>query len=94
MYGSQLTSNQQVANRLAVFDGSKGTLTYVTGLPDADNISDFSKTVYTENGYTYIAVMTTDSYPTIYKINNATGVATAGVQLQVNTVTAIGKITR
>ncbi len=92
MYGSKLTSNQQVANRLAVFDGSKGTLTYVTGLPDADKISDFSKTVYTENGYTYIAVMTTDSYPTIYKINNATGVATAGVQLQVNTVTAIGKI--
>lgn len=94
MYNEKLTSNQQLASNLAIFNGSTGKLTYVTGLPDSDLITDFSKTVYNENGYTYIAVMTSNSYPTIYKINTSTAVATPGVQLQVNTVTAVGKINK
>jgi hypothetical protein len=90
MYSTALTSNQQVANQLAIFNGETGKFTYVTGLPAQDTISDFSKTVYAANGYCYIAVMTSTGYPTIYKIDTATGVATAGTQLQVATVTALG----
>jgi hypothetical protein len=92
MYSDKLTSNQQVANRLAIFNGEKGTLTYVTGLPEASTITDFSKTNYNANGYTYIAVMSSDNYPAIYKINTTTGVATRGLVLEVNTVTALGKL--
>ncbi len=91
MYGSQLTSNQQVANQLALFNGEKGTLTYVTGLPAWSEITEYSKTVYAENGYVYIAVMSSD-YPAIYKIDTTTGVATKGLVLEVSTVTAIGKL--
>jgi hypothetical protein len=91
MYGSQLTSNQQVANQLALFNGEKGTLTYVTGLPAWSEITEYSKTVYAENGYVYIAVMSSD-YPAIYKIDTTTGVATKGLILEVSTVTAIGKL--
>jgi hypothetical protein len=94
MYSTALTSNQQVANRLAIFNGETGKFTYVTGLPNQDSISDFSKTVYAANGYCYIAVMTSTDYPTIYKIDTATGVATAGVQLKVATVSALGMLTQ
>jgi hypothetical protein len=92
MYSAKLTSNQQVANQLAIFNAEKGTLTYVTGLPSQDTISDFSKTVYNVNGYCYIAVMTSSDYPTIYKIDTTTGAATAAVQLQVATVSAVGML--
>jgi hypothetical protein len=91
MYGSQLTSNQQVANQLAVFNGEKGSLTYVTGLPAWSEITEYSKTVYAENGYVYIAVMSSD-YPAIYKIDTTTGVATKGLVAEVATVTALGKL--
>jgi hypothetical protein len=40
----------------------------------------------------YIAVMTSDNYPAIYKINTSTGVATRGTQFEVNTVTSVGKL--
>jgi hypothetical protein len=92
MYSEKLKSNQQVANELALFDAENGKLTYVTGLPSKDTISDFSKTVYAANGYVYIAVMTSDNYPAIYKINTSTGVATRGTQFEVNTVTSVGKL--
>jgi hypothetical protein len=91
MYGAELTSNQQVANQLALFNGESGKLTYVTGLPAWSEITEYSKTVYAENGYVYIAVMTSD-YPAIYKINTTTGVATKGLVLEVATVTALGKL--
>ena len=94
MYSAKLTSNQQVANQLALFNGETGKFTYVTGIPAQEQISDFSKTVYAENGYVYIAISTSDNYPTVYKINTSTGVATAGVTLQVATVSAIGKMSQ
>jgi hypothetical protein len=93
MYADALASNQQVANELAIFNGETGKLTYVTGVPEAKVISGFSKNTYVENGYVYIAIYTSDdNYPAIYKINNATGVANKALTLQVNTVTALGRI--
>jgi hypothetical protein len=95
MYSDALASNQQVANELAIFNGETGKLTYVTGVPAANLISGFSKNTYVENGYVYIAIYTSDdSYPAIYKINTATGVANKALTLQVNTVTALGRIER
>jgi hypothetical protein len=93
MYADALASSQQVANELAIFNGETGKLTYVTGVPEAKVISGFSKNTYVENGYVYIAIYTSDdNYPAIYKINNATGVANKALTLQVNTVTALGRI--
>jgi hypothetical protein len=95
MYSDALASNQQVANELAIFNGETGKLTYVTGVPAANLISGFSKNTYVENGHVYIAIYTSDdSYPAIYKINTATGVANKALTLQVNTVTALGRIER
>jgi hypothetical protein len=95
MYSDALASNQQVANELAIFNGETGKLTYVTGVPAANLISGFSKNTYVENDYVYIAIYTSDdSYPAIYKINTATGVANKALTLQVNTVTALGRIER
>jgi hypothetical protein len=95
MYSDALASNQQVANELAIFNGETGKLTYVTGVPAANLISGFSKNTYVENGNVYIAIYTSDdSYPAIYKINTATGVANKALTLQVNTVTALGRIER
>ncbi len=95
MYSAKLTSNQQVANELAIFNGETGKLTYVTGLPETNVISGFSKNTYVENGYVYIAISTSDdNVPAIYKINNTTGVATRALELQVTSVAAIGKLTK
>lgn len=81
------------ATALAVYRGSTQSFTYVTGLPDANTISSFSATPYTEDGMIHIAVMTTDSYPTIYTINPTTAAATAGLVVEADDVSAIGKMT-
>jgi hypothetical protein len=95
MYSAKLTSNQQVANELAIFNGETGKLTYVTGLPESNVISGFSKNTYVENGYVYIAISTSDeNVPAVYKINNTTGVAIKAIELQVTSVAAIGKLTK
>jgi hypothetical protein len=93
MYSAPLTSNQQVANELAIFNGETGKLTYVSGLPDVNVISGFSKNTYVEDGYVYIALYTSDAnYPAVYKIDNQTAVATKAVELQVTSVAALGKL--
>jgi hypothetical protein len=95
MYSAVLTSNQQVANELSIFNGETGKLTYVTGLPESNVISGFSKNTYVADGYVYIAIYTSDNnYPAVYKINNTTGVATKAVELQVTSVAAIGYLTK
>jgi hypothetical protein len=95
MYSAVLTSNQQVANELAIFNGETGKLTYVTGLPETNVISGFSKNTYVEDGYVYIAIYTSDNnYPAVYKINNTTGVATKAIELQVSTVAALGRLSK
>ena len=82
MYDRPLTETGFTANQLAIYKGETGKLTYVTGLPSADLISGFGNTPYVENGYAYMAVTTTEGYPSIYKIDPVGAVATKGVSIE------------
>ena len=80
-------------NELAVFKGEEGTLTVVTGLPEASVLSSIG-TPYSESGIAYIPITTTDgSVPTIYRIDAATAVAEPGLTVSgANSVSALGKL--
>ena len=80
-------------NELAVFKGEEGTLTVVTGLPDASVLSSIG-TPYSESGIAYIPITTTDgSVPTIYRIDAATAAAEPGLTVSgANSVSALGKL--
>lgn len=86
-----MSSTSAPRNELAVFKGTEGTLTVVTGLPDESVLSSFG-TPCNDNGYAYIPVVTTDGAPTtIYRIDPATGKATAGLRItSVDSVSALG----
>lgn len=93
MYDRSFTqSGTPVANRLAVFNGDNGKLIFVSGLPEADQISDFGKMPYVADGHIYMPVATSDGYPAIYKINPATATATKGLTMEVNTAMAVGRL--
>ena len=92
MYDRPFSEKGYVATELAIFNGDTGKLTFVSGLPATDKITDFGKMPYVEGGYIYMPVMTSDSYPAIYKIDPATATATKGLSVEVTTVTAVGKM--
>lgn len=92
MYDRPLTETGFEAKELAVFKAGSKKLTYVTGLPSADSISGFSNTPYTENGYAYMAVTTTDGHPAVYKIDPSSATATKGVTVEATQITGIGKL--
>lgn len=50
MYDRPFSQSGYVANQLAVFNGNNGKLTFVTGLPAVETITDFGKTPYVEDG--------------------------------------------
>lgn len=93
MYDRPFSQKGYVANQLAVFNGDTGHLTFITGLPAAETITDFGKMPYVADGYIYMPVMTSTEYPAIYKINPVTATATKGLTIEANTVTAVGKLT-
>ncbi|MGN0213825.1 MAG: DUF4374 domain-containing protein [Muribaculaceae bacterium] len=94
MYTQGLNVQGTGTTRMAIFKGESREFKYVTGLPDPDNISSFSKAPYTENGNCYTTVVTTDgAKPTIYKIDPATATATAGLTVEADEIGAIGKLT-
>lgn len=93
MYDSRFEPGKtMVANQLAIFDAESMAMTYVSGLPATDKISSFGNTPYTEEGKTYIAVTTTDSYPTIYVIDNNSAIATKGLTVMATKVGAVGRM--
>lgn len=92
MYDRPLTETGFEAKELAVFKAGSKKLTYVTGLPSADSISGFGNTPYTENGYAYMAVTTTDGHPAVYKIDPSSATATKGVTVEATQITGIGKL--
>ena len=92
MYDRPLTETGFEAKELAVFKAGSKKLTYVTGLPSADLISGFGNTPYTENGYAYMAVTTTDGHPAVYKIDLSSATATKGVTVEATQITGIGKL--
>lgn len=93
MYDRPFSEKGYVANRLAIFDGDSGRLTYISGLPDPGIISDFGKTPYVAGGCIYMPVMTeAEESAAIYKIDPAAATATKGVTLDVLSVTAAGRM--
>ena len=93
MYNSILEPGKSmVANELAIFDAEAATLTYVTGLPSSDVISEFGNAPYSEEGKCYIAVTTTDNYPAIYAIDTTTAAATKGLTIEATSVKAVGRL--
>lgn len=80
-------------NELAVFKGQEGTLTVVTGLPAAEQLSSIG-TPFSEDGTAYIPITTLDgAEPTIYSIDAATATAKAGLTVSESiSVSAIGKL--
>lgn len=93
MYDSPLTPEKTMkANQLALFDAETATLTSVEGLPSADVISGFGNAPYAEDGKVYIAVTTSDSYPAIYGIDIASGVATKGLTVEATQIGCVGRM--
>ena len=92
MYDRPFSETGYVANRLAVFNGDTGRLTMVSGLPDAASISDFGKMPYIADGCIYMPVVTSTGYPAIYRIDTSTATATRGLEMQVLSSTAVGKL--
>ena len=94
MYDMPLApATTMTASRLAIFDATSATLSYVEGLPSAERISGFGNAPYTEDGKCYIAVTLTDDYPAIYAIDTATAVATKGLTVEATQVRGIGRLT-
>ncbi len=80
-------------NEFIIFRASTKELIPITGLPS--NIALFGTQPYLEGQYFYVPVVTSDegAVPTIYKINPATGVATAGLTVTgAQEIDAVGKV--
>ena len=93
MYDSLLEPGvTMVANRLAIFDAEAATLSYVTGLPASDVVTSFGNAPYVEDGKAYVAVTTSDSYPAIYGIDIASGVATKGLTVEATQIGCVGRM--
>lgn len=90
MYDKEITDAAKVADQLAVFNASTGTLTYVSGLPS--DVSGFGNTPYMENGNAYVAVTTSSGYPAIYKVDPANATATKGLVVNATQLNGVGKL--
>ncbi len=92
MYDRPLSESGFTANRLAIFKGSTGKLTYVSGMPAPELISGFGTAPFTENGRAHIAVSTTDGHPAIYVIDLETATATRGLSVEATQIAGVGKL--
>ncbi|MDH8701875.1 hypothetical protein M2138_001226 [Dysgonomonadaceae bacterium PH5-43] len=94
MYDQELTpSVKATTSSMAIFDAEAQQLTYITGLPSADELSAFGSTHYFENDKAYVAVTTTvDDYPAIYVIDAKTATATKGITVEAKSINAAGKL--
>lgn len=91
MYDRPFSETGYTTNQLAIFQGSTGKLTYVTGMPSA--VTGFGNTPYVEDGIAYVAVTITDEQPAIYCINPETATATKGLTVETTQIGGIGKLT-
>ena len=96
MYAEKSDDKSYTANtnKLGVFKASDKSFTWVTGLPGSSEINSLSKNAYSdgENAFIVVTPVTTNAKPTIYKINPLTAAAEAGVVVDAEGVTAIGKL--
>lgn len=80
----------QAANRLAIVDLANSKFTWVSGLPSASEVSQFSMTNYADGkGNGYIGITTKDNKSFVYKINAASASATKGVEVEGGIITSI-----
>lgn len=81
-------------HRLGIFKAGEGEFTWVSGLPEADEINSFSRDTFIDNGVAYIAVtpITAGAKPALYAINPTTAVATPGLVVTADGVSALGKL--
>lgn len=87
----QYTSN--VNFQLYVVDAANQTATMVTGQPSATSISNISRNSYFEDGKAYVGITSSElSYPAIYEIDSATGVATKIADVECTNIASIGKL--
>jgi hypothetical protein len=93
MYNTPNQTSEAVWSILAVVDAEKKTYRQVTGLPDVDKISSIGSTPYSGDGKIAVPIVSTDEYPHIYIIDPATAVATKGLEVVAEGITAIGKLT-
>lgn len=90
-YTQGLTSRGEHTLELGIFKGEEGTLRVVTGLPDVESITSFGENPYGEDGVMYVPVVTSDGrQPALYKIDAATATATRGIEIEAETVSAVG----
>lgn len=92
MYDRPLTESGFTANRLAIFNAGRKTLTYVTGIPAPEQVSGFGNTPYVEGGRAYVSINSTDAQPAVYSIDVATGIATRGLSVQCESITGVGRL--
>ena len=92
MYTTE-TVEMDKTKKMAIFNATSKTFTWVTGLPSIDDIGSFGSTPYAEDDKIYIPVVTTDgNQPSIYAIDARTAVATKGVVVTCNNIGAVGKL--
>ncbi|MCR5312055.1 MAG: DUF4374 domain-containing protein [Bacteroidaceae bacterium] len=94
MYTAGFNNMGTGATALAVYNGGTKELTMISGLPERDVISAFSKRPYNdENGLTYITVQTNDgNKPAVYSIDPATATATRGLEVECGQINYAGKL--
>ncbi len=83
------------ALHLAIFDAEDGSVTEVSGLPEASLISELChglNKAFVENGKTYIDVSTTDGNPAFYVLDIATGVATKGATVKATSINCVTRL--
>jgi hypothetical protein len=79
---------------LAIFDAEARTLTYVTGLPAPEEITNFGTTTYLENDTIYVSISTASANPAIYAINSHTAIETRGLEIEATQIDGIGRLSR
>lgn len=91
MYDAPVTASDKTANRLAIFNASAKTLSYVSGLPS--DVTGFGTTPYMESGVAYVSVNTGSGYPAVWRIEPSTAVAMKALTVSnATTLTGIGRI--
>lgn len=83
-------SQWQAANKLAIINLESKSFRWVTGIPDAESITEFSMTNYSPmNGVAYMGITTSDNKSAVYKIDAGTATATRGASVNGGIITAI-----
>ena len=92
MYNTPNQTSEAIWSVLAVVDVEKKTYKEVSGLPAVESITSIGSTPYAGVGKIAVPVVSNDEYPHIYIIDPATAVATKGLEIVAEGVTAVGRL--